>query len=292
MPRLLAFAFVALLALPAPLAARQATPVAGGARLFAAGVPQEALPGEAGPVYVARAVYGPGEGEALPPDNGLTVLAVVAGALVLEPEGPATLVGGGRPDGGGPAAGPAELAAGAGALLPAGSGGGVENRGAEPAVAVWVALYPAEGYVPAEPHGAEAPGGELGWELLGKGSPQDPPVASDLAVERVPLASGAALAMDEAGIAVAYVEAGTVAVAVEAGLAEASSGAFLRTRAVGPGAALLGPGQGRRVREGGSLFVQPGTRLELANEGDEPAELLVVRLAPTAAGAGATPLPA
>jgi hypothetical protein len=152
-------------------------------------------------------------------------------------------------------------------------------------------LDPVAGLLP-EPHGAEAPGGEEGWPLLGKGSPQDPPGASDLAVERVPLVPGAALVMDEAGIAVAYVEAGTVAAAVEEGLAEASSGAFLRTGAVGPGAALLGPGQGRRVREAARSSSQPGTRLELAAEGDEPAELLVVRLAPTAAGAGATPLPA
>ena len=296
--RLVAFGVVVLLGLPAPVAraAGQATPVAMGSELlFSAAVPQEVLPAEAGPVYVARVSYEPGDGEDLVPDNGLTVLAVEAGAVTFtagaDAGGAATLVGAGRPEGGAAPPGSAvELAAGAAAVLPAGSGATVANEGRATATVVFVGLYPAEGFVPLTPTVAETPSGVVAWPLLGAGSPQAPPVASTLTIERVPVAPGAEPGtLDVRGVAVVHVEAGSVRAAVDAGLAEASSAAFLRTGAVGPGAALVGPGEGRRVRAEGSIFVHPGTALTLQNDGDEATTLLVVRLEPTGDAAGGTP---
>ena len=94
-PRLLASFLAGILGLPAAVgAAQQATPVAEGSELlFSAEIAQEFLPDEAGPVYVARATYEPGDGEDLAPDNGLTVLAIETGTLTFNAEGPAALAG-------------------------------------------------------------------------------------------------------------------------------------------------------------------------------------------------------
>lgn len=283
MPVSIALRLAALWGLLAPIglaSAQDATPMAGAEVAFVAALPAEILPCEAGPVYVERATYEPGASEELVPDNGLTVVVVETGALAFVGTGVARLL-----DADGTVEetlteGEADLVPGSGAVLPAGAGATLTNQGTTAATALMIGVYPAAGFEPVEPSGADAPGGTQNWALLGKGSPQEPPVASTLSVERATLAPGAELAMDEAGVAVAYLETGAIMATVEKGLAEASSGAFLRTGGVGPGAAFVAAGDDRRVRAEGSLFVQPGTSLTLGNDGDEPAQVLVVRLAP------------
>ena len=259
-----------------PAAAKDATPVAAVGAQVVAPLPADLLPDEAGPIYVSRATYEPGAGEDLVPDNGLTVMVVETGTLSFVGEGDARLVVAGEAA----PAGAVDLAPGSAAILPAGAGGTVANEGTAPATALMVGVYPAEGFVPVDPAGADAPGGTQQWALLGKGSPQALPPPSTLSIERTELVDGDELALDVPGVAVVYVEAGAVLATVEVGLVEASSGAFLRTGGVGPGAAFVGPGDDRRVRAEGSLFVQPGTALTLGNEGDEPAAVLIVRLEP------------
>jgi len=277
---------------PLSLAAQEATPNAEPAVLFTGTLPDEELPGEAGPVYVARATYTPGASEDWDPDNGLTLAVIERGALTITVQGPATLLGRGRAAAGEAAPGARALTfqAGEGIRIPSGTGATVVNDGTEEARVIFIGLYPAAGFVPLTPVGAEAPHGEEGWPLLGKGSPQQPPVASTVTIERLQVALGETVSpLNEQGMAVVVVEAGAIRTIVEQGLAEASSAAFLRTGAVGPGAAFVGPGQERRIRTEGSLFVQPGTVLTLHNDGDEPTILLVVRLSPITNSADATP---
>ena len=283
---------VLALAGPAAVLAQEATPTPGNETLFSGVIPTEVLPTEAGPIYVAKTTFQPGEGEDLLPDNGLNLLVIERGTLTFTMQGPATLLGAKRPseDDAAPSGSAIDLSAGEGILIPSGTGGTMMNANATDVSVINVGLYPAEGFVPLTPVVGEAPGDEIGWPLLGKGSPQDPPVASNLTIERLAVAPGAEIGpREERGIAVIFVEGGSLQTTVDRGLAEASSGAFLRTGAVGPGAAFVGPGQERRVRAEGSLFVQPGTVIILHNDGDELTSLLVVRLTPIEDGAIATP---
>jgi hypothetical protein len=277
-------------------AGQEATPAAGADLLFAGAIPPEVLPTEAGPVYVARVTYDSGAGEDVPPNNGLLVLAIEQGSLRLTTDGPGRLLGTGHPEPGEPlAAGSTrELAAGQGALVPAGTGATVTNATGTATTVIYLGVYPAIGYEPltettASPI-ADAALGTLTWPLLGKGSPTSALPASTMTVERVPVAAGTTLGPRvEQGAAILYVEDGTLELQVEQGLVEASSGAFLRTGAVGPGAAMVSAGSERRIRAEASLFVQPGTTFTLRNSSPEAATLLVVRLDPRDETTAATP---
>jgi hypothetical protein len=153
-------------------------------------------------------------------------------------------------------------------------------------------LYPPGGGHPTEPEAPEGAGmsGQTTWRLLALGEVVAPFVPARVRVETVSAAAGATLeGMDVAGVAIAAVERGALAAAVERGFAQATSARVLATGAYGPGAASVGPGQRRLVREGGSLFVHPGSAVALAADPDGPLALLVVRLEP--GSPAATPVP-
>ena len=281
--------------LASPVHAQQATPgaAAGNTRLLTATIPVGAdltnatlyfsrLPYEAGQVNEAMTFVGP------------TIFAVRTGTLTARADDAVGLAlhdASASRDEAQPelAAGTEQpLQPGDAVVVPAGVPISLHNPGPEAAEGFAIGiLLDTEGE--GEGLGDTEGSGEVSepWPLLGKGVVETVTTPATVTVEQIVLAPGTALdPQGNAGVAILHVEAGTVMTAVEEGVAEASSGPFLRTGAVGPGAVFMEPGQERRLRDGAGPFAHAGTTYTVRNEDDQPAQVLILRLAPDAAAAG------
>jgi quercetin dioxygenase-like cupin family protein len=278
--------------LASPVHAQQATPGAGAGstRLLTAMIP-------AGPdlanatLYFSRLPYEAGQGDEAMTFVGPTIFAAHTGTLTACADGPVGLALHDAPasrDGAHPelAAGTEQpLQPGDAIVVPAGVPISLHNPGPEAADGFAIGiLLDTEG----EGQGLGDTEGSGGvsepWPLLGKGVVETVTTPVTVTVEQVVLAPGTTLDQPAvSGAALVHVETGTVMAAVEEGVAEASSGPFLRTGAVGPGAVFLEAGQERRLRDGAGLFVHAGSTYSLRNEDDQPAHLLILRLTPDGA---------
>jgi len=280
--------------IPASLVhAQQATPGAdaGSTRLLTATIP-------AGPdltnatLYFSRLPYAAGQGDEALTFGGPTIFAVRTGTLTARADAPVGLAfhdASASRDGAQPelAAGTEQpLQPGYAVVVPAGVPISLHNPGPEAAEGFAIGiLLDTEGEGLGDTEGSG--GVSEPWPLLGKGVVETVTTPATVTVEQVVLKPGTALEPQMvSGAALVNVETGTVLTAVEEGVAEASSGPFLRTGAVGPGAVFVEAGQERRLREGAGLFVHAGTVYTLRNEDDQPVQLLILRLVPDAAATG------
>jgi len=274
------------MSLASPVHAQPATPGAdaGSMRLVTATIPASADLANA-TLYFTRLPYAAGEGDEAMTFVGPTIFAVRTGTLTARADAPVGLAphdADASPDGAQP-----ELAAGTEHLLqpgdavvvPAGVPISLHNPGPEAVDGFAIGIL-----LDTEGEGQGIDDRSEPWPLLGKGVVEAVTTPATVTVEQVVLAPGTALNPQAvAGAELVHVETGTVMAAVEAGVAEASSGPFLRTGAVGPGAVFLEAGQERRLRDGAGLFVHGGTTYTVRNEDDEPAQVVILRLAPEAA---------
>lgn len=118
------------------------------------------------------------------------------------------------------------------------------------------------------------------WPLLGQGEITNFTAPASVRLERTILEVGSKLDLRTAnGVALVHVEAGLATAEITEGLAEASSGAILRTGAIGPGA-IISAGETRRIQAEDAIFLTPGSTVRL-HAGDAPASLLLLHVTPS-----------
>jgi len=256
-------------------------------------LPPAAAPYEQPDVYLQRAQLVPDQRYQAPPTTAYGVgtprtFVVEAGVVVLRSNRSVTVA---RATGSGaprlePVAAETEvvLAAGDAVVVPPDASYELHNRGSTPMSMLGVAVFPTDSIF--SPEDAASENTTIGdaddpWTMLGLGSPATLPNQVRLTLERLRLPVGEEFdAARVIGAEVVVVEAGALAVTVESGTAQVSSAAFLRTGGIGPGSTFLTVGKERTLREGASVFSHPDAVRRLRNAGEEPLELLVLRVEP------------
>jgi len=294
---------------PLVVAAQEASPVAeeeavpeGVTFEFLAQAVAEEVPEAPAFVGLYRITVSPGAGDQIEPDPGVELVLLESGALMLDFEGPATVVRAGAP---GTPAPQEEVTLNAGdAFLVSGGGFAARNDGAEPAQVVGLGVFPA-GEEAAAAEGTPAAEEEMAgitFQPLVQGVAAElPQEATSLVLLRVTLEPGASAPPEEphAGPELIFLESGSVTVTVTAGEAYILRASDMAT----PGAEmevgdLATVGEEITLEAGDAFFAHTGSVEEVRNPGEEPTVALVGVVAPAGheeaeqeEAAHATPVP-
>ena len=301
-------ALLPISAAPLAVAAQESSPVAGDEAMpegaifeFLAQAVAEEVPEAPAFVGLYRITVSPGASDQIEPGPGVELVVLESGALVLDFEGPATVVGAGVT--GTPTADEEVVLSAGNAFLVSGGGFAVRNDGAEPAQVVGLGVFPAgedEALAEGTPAAEEVPG--ITFQPLVAGVASElPQEATSLILLRVTLEPGVSAPPEEPhpGPELIFLESGSVAVTVTTGEGYVLRAGDLAT----PGAeteagALATVGEEITLEAGDAFLAHTGSVEDVRNAGAEAAVALIGVVAPAGHEEGeheeagqATPVP-